>query len=128
MSRSYSRSWRKTKFGVATTKISDNQPEIVRLELNVSVICREGDSHERFPRKEKKQLKCAYCKGPYVANCKGCPAYKKQVFLQYVMVNQKSYTSNLKQNSAHLHNPRLTLHFLSRPANKICSHCGHLNR
>ena len=40
------------------------------------------------------------CKGPYVVNNKGYPAYKKQVFRQHVVVNQKSYASILKQNSA----------------------------
>ena len=41
------------------------------------VICGEGHSHKGFPNREKKQPKCANCKGPHVANYKGCPAYKK---------------------------------------------------
>ena len=48
--------------------------------------------------KRKKQPKCANCKGPHVTNYKGCPAYKKQVFRQHVVDNQKSYASILKQN------------------------------
>ena len=64
------------------------------------VICGEGHSHKGCPNKEKKQPKCANCRGPHVANYKGCPAYKKQVFRQHVVDNQKSYASILKQNSA----------------------------
>ena len=65
------------------------------------VICGEGHSHKGCPNKEKQQPKCANCKGPHVANYKGCPAYKKQVFRQHVVDNQKnSYTFTLKQNSA----------------------------
>ena len=64
------------------------------------VICEVGHSHKGCPNREKKQLKCANCKGPHVANYKGCPAYKKQVFRQHVLGNQNSYASILKQNSA----------------------------
>ena len=64
------------------------------------VICGEGHSHKGCPNRAKKQPKCANCKGPHVANYKGCPAYKKQVFRQHVVDNQKSYASILKQNSA----------------------------
>ena len=70
------------------------------------VICGEGHSHKGCPNKEKKQPKCANCKGPHVANYKGCPAYKKQVFRQHVVDNQKSYESILKQNSAPSPQPR----------------------
>ena len=38
-----------------------------------------------MPKQRKKQPKCANCKGPRVANYKGCPAYKKQVFRQHVL-------------------------------------------
>ena len=43
------------------------------------VIC-GGHSHRRCPNsnRENKQPKCANCKGPHVANYKGCPAYKKR--------------------------------------------------
>ena len=78
------------------------------------VICGEGHSHKGCPNREKQQPKCANCKGPHVANYKGCPAYKKQVFRQHVVDNQKRYASIFKQNSARLHNPRVT-HSLSRP-------------
>ena len=64
------------------------------------VICGEGHSHKGCPNREKQQLKGANCKGPHVANYKGCPVYKKQVFCQHVVDNQKSYASILKQNSA----------------------------
>ena len=64
------------------------------------VICGEGHSHKGCPNREKQQPKCANCKGPHVANYKGCPAYKKQVFHQHVVDNQKSYASILKQNLA----------------------------
>ena len=55
---------------------------------------------QRMPKQRKKQPKCANCKGPHVANYKGCPAYKRQVFRQHVVDNQKSYAFILKQNSA----------------------------
>ena len=64
------------------------------------VICGEGHSHKGCPSRGKKQPKCANCKGPHVAIYKGCPAYKKLVFRQHVVDNQKSYASILKQNSA----------------------------
>ena len=70
------------------------------------VICGEGHSHKRCPNREKQQPKYANCKGPHVANYKGCPAYKKQVFRQHVVDNQKSYASILKQNSAPTPQPR----------------------
>ena len=55
---------------------------------------------QRTPKQRKKQPKCANYKGPHVANYKGCPAYKKQVFRQHVVDNQKSCASISKQNSA----------------------------
>ena len=70
------------------------------------VICGEGHSHKGCPNRAKKQPKCANCKGPHVANYKGCPAYKKQVFRQHVVDNQKSYASILKQKSAPSPQPR----------------------
>ena len=39
------------------------------------VICGEGHSHKGCPNREKKQPECANCKGPHVANYKGCPDY-----------------------------------------------------
>ena len=41
------------------------------------LICGEGYSHKGCPNREKQQPKCANCKGPHVANYKGCTAYKK---------------------------------------------------
>ena len=83
---------------VLTAKISDTRPKIMRQNLNVSSV--EKATHTKDAQTEKKQPKCANCKGPHVANYKGCPAYKKQVFPQHVVGNQKSYASILKQNSA----------------------------
>ena len=45
------------------------------------VICGESHHHKGCPNREKKQPKCANCKGPHVASYKGCPAYKKQAFI-----------------------------------------------
>ena len=64
------------------------------------VICGEGHSHKGCLNREEKQPKCVNCKGPHVANYKGCPAYKKQVLSQHVVDNQKRYASILKQNMA----------------------------
>ena len=64
------------------------------------IICGEDHSHKGCPNRKKKQPKCANCRGTHVANYEGCPAYKKQVFRQDVVDNQKSYASILKQNSA----------------------------
>ena len=83
---------------VITASISVIRPKIVRLKPSVSSV--EKATHIKDARIEKKSAKCANCKGPHVANYKGCPAYKKQVFRQHVVDNQKSYASILKQNSA----------------------------
>ena len=53
---------------------------------------------QRMPKQREKST--ANWKGPHVANYKGYPAYKKQVFRQHVVDNQKRYASILKQNSA----------------------------
>ena len=60
------------------------------------LICGESYHHKGFPNREKKQPKCANCKGPHVASHQGCPAYKKQAFRQHVMDNQKSYAAILR--------------------------------
>ena len=88
---------------VITAKTSDTRPKIVRLKLNLSSV--ENVIHTKDVQiKKKNQPKCpnceTNCKGPHVANYKGCPAYKKQVFLKHVVDNQKSYASILKQNWA----------------------------
>ena len=63
------------------------------------VVCGEAHSHKNCPNKDKRKLKCANCRGPHVANYKGCPAYKDQAFRQHVVQKQVSYTSILKQAS-----------------------------
>ena len=47
----------------------------------------------------KKNPKCASCRGPHVANCRGCPAYMDQAFRQHVVQNQVSYAFIPKQAS-----------------------------
>ena len=59
----------------------------------------EAHSHKNCPNKEKRKPKCANCRGPHVANHKGCPAYKDQAFRQHVVQKQVSYASILKQAS-----------------------------
>ena len=93
------------------------------------VICGEGHSHKGCPNREKKQPKCANCKGPHVANYKGCPAYKKQVFRQRVVDNQKKLRLYFKAKFGSVSTtPGWHILFYGRPARKICSHCGHTNR
>ena len=55
------------------------------------VVCGEAHSHKNCPNKDKKKPKCANCRGPHVANYRGCPAYKDQAFRQHVVQNQISY-------------------------------------
>ena len=40
--------------------------------------CWNCHHHKGCPSREKKQPKCASCKGPHVASYKGCPAYKNK--------------------------------------------------
>ena len=49
--------------------------------------------------KKKRYSKCADCRGPQVANYRGCPAYKGQALRQHVIQKQVSYASILKQAS-----------------------------
>ena len=58
-------------------------------------MCGEAHSHKNCPNKEKRTPKCANCRGPHVANYRGCPAYKDQDFRH----KQVSYASILKQAS-----------------------------
>ena len=67
---------------------------------DVPIICGKSHHHKGCPNREKKQPKCANCKGLHVASYKGCPAYKKQAFRQHVVDNQKSYGAILCQNKA----------------------------
>ena len=62
-------------------------------------VCGEVHSHKSCPNTEERSPKCANCRGPHVANYKGCPAYKDQSFRQHVVQNQVSYASILKQAS-----------------------------
>ena len=55
--------------------------------------------HTNCPNKEKRKPKCANCRGPHVANYRGCLAYKDQAFRQHVVQIQISYASVLKQAS-----------------------------
>ena len=54
-------------------------------------------SQKNCPNKDQRKQKCAKCRGPHVANHRGCPAYKDQAFRQHVVQNQVSYASILKQ-------------------------------
>ena len=83
---------------VITAKISNIWPKTVGQKLNVLSV--KKATLTKDAQTEKKQPKCANCKGPHVANYKRCPAYKKQVFRQHVVDKHKSYASILKQNSA----------------------------
>ena len=63
------------------------------------LICGESHSHKGCPNKDAKKPKCANCKGPHVASCKGCLEYKKQAFRQHVVNNQTSYAAAVGQKS-----------------------------
>ena len=63
------------------------------------VVCGEAHSPKNCPNKENRKPKCANCRGPHVANYKGCPAYKDQAFRQHVVQKQVSYAPVLKQAS-----------------------------
>ena len=63
------------------------------------VVCGEAHSHKDCPNRNKNTPKCANCRGPHVANYRGCPAYKDQAFRQHVVQNQISYASIVKQAS-----------------------------
>ena len=63
------------------------------------VVCGEAHFHKNCPNREKRKPKCTNCRGPHVANYKGCPAYKDQAFRQHVVQKQVLYASILKQAS-----------------------------
>ena len=63
------------------------------------VVCVEAHSYKNCPNKEKRNPKCANCRGPHVANYRGCPAYKDHTFRQHVVQKQVSYASTPKQAS-----------------------------
>ena len=52
---------------------------------------------QNCPNKEKRNPKCANCRGPHVANYKGCATYKNQAFRQHVDQTQVSYAYIIKQ-------------------------------
>ena len=67
---------------------------------NRNVLCVVKLIHTKTVQtKTKKNPKCANCRGPHVANYRGCPAYKDQAFRQHVVQNQISYASIVKQAS-----------------------------
>ena len=93
------------------------------------VVCGEAHSHKDCPNRNKKTPKCANCRGPHVANYRGCsPAYKDQAFRQHVVQNKISYASIVKQASPPPPPHQQHIKFHSRtnciPGNK----CGPTNR
>ena len=87
------------------------------------LICWESRHHIECPNREKKQPKCANCKGPLVASYKEYPAYKKHEFRQDVVDNQKSYAAILRHSTAPL-TPKIRYsHF--QPTCEVCSKRGH---
>ena len=66
---------------------------------NEKCVCGEAHSHKNCPNKENRKPKWANCRGPHVANYRGCPAYKDQAFRQHVVQRQVSYATILKQAS-----------------------------
>ena len=87
------------------------------------LICGEGHHHKGCPNKEKKQPKCANCKGLHVASYKGCPAYKKQAFRQHVVPKIVCLNSTPKLGSPTT--PGQGFHIFGRTTYKIRSKCGH---
>ena len=63
------------------------------------VVCSEAHSHKNCPNKEKRKPKCTNCRGPHVANYRGCSTYNDQAFRQHVVQKQIFYASVLKQAS-----------------------------
>ena len=81
-----------------SAKVLDTRHQTVP-KTKKCVVCGEAHSHKNCPNKEKRKPKCANCRGPRVANYRGCPAYKDQAFRQHVVQKQVSYASILKQAS-----------------------------
>ena len=76
------------------------------------VICGESHHHKGCPNREKKQPKCANCKGPHVASYKGCPAYKKNKHLDNMWWTIKSHMLPFYAKTLLLLSPRIRhLHF-----------------
>ena len=89
-------------------------------------MCGEAHSHKNCPNKDQETLKCANCRGPHVANYRGCPAYKDQAFRQHVVQNQISYASIVKQASPPP--PQQHIQFHSRTFCISGNKCGRTNR
>ena len=105
---------------VTTAKISDTRPKIVRLKLNVSSV--EKATHTKD---EKSKQSVLTVKDYMLLTVKGVQLIKNRCsVLTHVVVNQNSYDSILKQNSA---TQGRHIHCLSQSANKISNHCGHPN-
>ena len=75
------------------------------------LICGKNHSHKGCPTRESRKPTCANCKRPHVASYKGCPEYKRQVFRQHVVCNQKSYASVVNQNTLLQPKPMQTFTF-----------------
>ena len=84
-------------FNVSGAKILSTIHQIAPKTKNV--LCVVKLIHTKTVQIKKKKPKCANCRGPDVANYKGCPAYKDQAFRQRVVQKQVSYASILKQDS-----------------------------
>ena len=83
------------------------------------LICRENHSHKGCLRRESRKPTCANCKGPHVASYKSCPEYKRQVFRQHVVNNQKSYASVISQNTLSQPKPNQTFTFTAEQLTKF---------
>ena len=83
------------------------------------LICGENHSHKGCPSRESRKSTCANCNGPHVASYKGCPEYKKQMFRQHVVNNQKSYVSVVSQNTLSQRKPNQTFTFTAEQLTKF---------
>ena len=62
-------------------------------------MCGEAHSHKNCQNKDQRKPNSTNCRGPHVANYRGCPAYKDQAFRHHIVQTQISYTSTVKQAS-----------------------------
>ena len=89
---------------VITANISDIRPKTVKQKLSVSSV--EATLTKDARTEKNTNLNVPIVKDHMLQTTEGCPAYKKQVFWQHVVDNQKSYASILKQNSTPTPQPR----------------------
>ena len=89
---------------VSSARVLGTRHQIVPKSRNV--LCGEAHSYKNCPNKEKRNPKCANCRGPQIANCRGCPAYKDEAF--------KTKFPMLPSSSKLLHNLPAT-HLISPP-------------